>query len=123
MPRGEHPNSQKALNENRRKGQFSGDRAVECGKKSGEVRAVYKSLTEDLKERCTPERVAKMNERVIGMAEHGNLRAYEIIRDGLGENPKNGVVDTEMLNRAAEESAGPDPRGAVLEQIRRAMEE
>ena len=25
------------------------------------------------------------------MAEHGNLRAYELIRDGLGEKPQNRV--------------------------------
>jgi hypothetical protein len=41
-----------------------------------------------------------MNDRIITMAEHGNLRAYELVRDGLGENPKNGVTDPEALNRA-----------------------
>ena len=100
MPRGEHPNSQRALKENRRKTQFSGERAVKAAEKSAESRAIYKTLAEDLKERCTPERLAKMNERIILMAERGNLRAYELVRDGLGENPKNGVADPEALNRA-----------------------
>ena len=108
MPRGDHPNSEKALRENRRKGQFNGERAVEAGKKSGEARAVYKSLTEDLKERMTADRVAKANERIISMMEHGNLRAYEIVRDMMGENPQNGTVDTEMLARAREILEGID---------------
>ena len=106
MPRGEHPNSRANLIvpssiEARKNG-------AKGGKASAEARAVYKSLNEDLKERCTPERVAKMNERIISMAERGNLRAYEMIRDGLGENTKNGVIDTEMLNRAREILEGVD---------------
>lgn len=88
MPRGEHPNSLKALEENRKKTQFRGERAVQAAKASGEARAIYKSLNEDLRERCTPERLKKMNDRIISMAEHGNLRAYELIRDGLGEKPR-----------------------------------
>lgn len=91
MPRGEHPNSLKALEENRTKTQFRGERAVQAAKASGEARAIYKSLNEDLRERCTPERVKKMNDRIIAMAERGNLRAYELIRDGLGERPQNKV--------------------------------
>jgi len=108
MPRGEHPNSQQALKENRSKTQFSGERAVKAAEKSAESRAIYKTLTEDLKERCTPERLAKMNERIIMMAEQGNLRAYELVRDGLGENPKNGTMDTEALKRAREILGGVD---------------
>lgn len=108
MGRGDHPNSRRALKENRERTQFSGERAVKAAEKSAETRAVYKSLSEDLKERCTPERVARMNDRLIAMAEHGNLRAYEIVRDGLGENPKNGVIDTEMLARAREILEGID---------------
>jgi hypothetical protein len=87
MSNGNHPNSRKALEENRAKGQFSGERAVEMGRKSAEARVAYKSLNQDLRERCTPERLAKINERLLQMAEHGNLRAYELARDGLGEKP------------------------------------
>ena len=83
MPRGEHPNSRANL----KKGRFSTETARKAAEKSAETRAVNKSLNEDLKERCTPERIAKINERIITMAEHGNLRAYELIRDGLGEKP------------------------------------
>lgn len=52
---------------------------------------MYKSLTEDLKERLTPERVAKMNERMIFMAERGNISAWEKIRDTIGEKPTDKV--------------------------------
>ena len=87
MPRGMHPNSQKALQENRAKGQFDGETAVKARAKSQEAKTIYKSLNADLREQCTPERLAKINDRILQMAEHGNLRAYELIRDGLGEKP------------------------------------
>ena len=86
MPRGDNPNSRKNLKIIR-----STEEARERGRKggiaSGEARAFYKTLTDDLKERCTPDRIGKMNEKVIAMAERGNLKAYELIRDGLGEKP------------------------------------
>ena len=79
------------MNENRKKGQFNAETAVKANRKSLEAKVVYKSLNEDLKERCTPDRVARMNDRIIAMAEHGNLKAYELIRDGLGEKPQDKV--------------------------------
>ena len=91
-----------------RKTRFNGNTAAIAGRNSVQAKTVYKSLTEDLKERLTADRVAKANERIISMMEHGNLRAYEIIRDMLGENPKNGVIDNEMLSRAKEILEGID---------------
>ena len=89
MPRGEHPNSRKNLKKP------TSNEAREIGKKggiaSGESRAIHKSLNEDLRERCTPERLQKMNEKIMALAEKGNLRAYELIRDGLGEKPRERV--------------------------------
>jgi len=88
---------------------------------------MYKSLTEDLKERLTPERVAKMNERILVMAEHGNIAAWEKIRDTIGEKPSDKVEITGNINiadtlkaareraRAAKEKAAktaePEPPG------------
>lgn len=95
MPRGEHPNSRKALAAHRRKTQFNGETAVEAGRKSVEAKAVYKSLTADLRERCTPDRIGRINDRLISMAEHGNLKAYELIRDGLGEKPREAACEPE----------------------------
>jgi hypothetical protein len=84
MPRGEHPNSRANL---KRGKQFNADTARKAGKKSVQAKTIYKSLNEDLKERMTAERVAELNEKLILMAKHGNLHAYELIRDGLGEKP------------------------------------
>ncbi|HCI73382.1 MAG TPA: hypothetical protein DHV42_02440 [Lachnospiraceae bacterium] len=102
MPRGDNPNSRKNLK------RLSPKEARENGKKGGvasaETRAVYKSLNADLRERCTPERIGKINERLLSMAEHGNLKAYELIRDGLGEKPKEVNLDMddgiEVINDA-----------------------
>lgn len=85
MPRGEHPNSRANLKRGKR---FNADTARKAGEKSVQVKTIYKSLNEDLKERMTPERIAELNEKLFVMAKHGNLHAYEIIRDGLGEKPK-----------------------------------
>lgn len=102
MPSGEHPNSKKALEENRHKGQFSGENAVEMAEKSHEARAINASLSADLKGRCTPERLAKINERVLSMAEKGNLKAYELVRDTIGEKPVNKTAIT-SIDRSVEE--------------------
>ena len=87
MPRGDNPNSRKNLKvpsskEARKNGQKG-------GKASGEARTLKKTLSESLKELCTPEELDAMNRRIISMAKHGNLKAYELIRDGLGEKPGN----------------------------------
>ncbi len=98
MPRGEHPNSR----ENLKKGKpFSEETARKAAEKSAETRAINKSLNEDLRERCTPERIAKINNRILAMAEHGNLKAYELIRDGLGEKPQNKVELSSQQNDMA----------------------
>lgn len=92
MPRGENPKSKANLIVNsERTPKQRREQASKAGKASGEARAIYASLNDDLRECCTPERVRKMNERIISMAEHGNLRAYELIRDGLGEKPQSRV--------------------------------
>lgn len=88
MPRGSNPNSRKNLipftersEEEVRKLNRKG------GKKSGETRAAFKSLNEDLRERLTPELIAEINQRIISLAKSGNLKAYELIRNGIGEDP------------------------------------
>lgn len=92
MPRGQNPKSKANLIVNsERTPKQRREQASKAGKASGEARAIYASLNDDLRECCTPERIRKMNERIISMAEHGNLRAYELIRDGLGEKPQSKV--------------------------------
>lgn len=89
MGRGDNPNSranlrpfkaglpEKTQREIQRKGSKAGN----------EAKAQQKKLNEDLKERCTPERMGKLNDKLLAMAEKGNLKAYELVRDGLGEKP------------------------------------
>ena len=96
------------------------------GKASVEAKTVYKSLTKDLKERCTPEQVAKMNDRLISMAEHGNLRAYEIIRSSLGEDPGLEIRRKELeLKKLEAERKNPvsSQETTVLEQMVRELYE
>lgn len=89
MPRGDNPNSRANLKRAYRgRGGFDTETARKAKEKSDEAKAVYKSLNADLREQATPERIAKINSRLLSMAEHGNLRAYELIRDGLGERPR-----------------------------------
>lgn len=88
MPRGSSPNSRKNLISNsERTPKERKKQAQKAGIASGEVRAAYASLRESLKERCTPERMARMNERLISMAEHGNIAAWRLIMQALGEDP------------------------------------
>lgn len=98
MPTGDNPNSRANLivpssKEARKNGKKGGIA-------SGKARAIYKSLSEDLKEQCTPEEVHALNEKLKAMAMHGNLKAYELIRDGLGEKPINEIS---IRDRSSEE--------------------
>ena len=101
MPRGDNPNSRANLTKAYGgKGGFNTDTARKAAKKSVEAKTIYKSLTEDLKEQCTPEEVHALNEKLKAMAMHGNLKAYELIRDGLGEKPVNEIS---IRDRSSEE--------------------
>ena len=94
MPRGEHPNSRKALETHRKGTQFNGETAVKAQRKSLETKAAFKSLNADLREQCTPEMLEKINKKLLALAASGNLKAYELVRDGLGEKPKETVQAT-----------------------------
>jgi hypothetical protein len=88
MARGDNPNSRANLIKNSdRTPKERQEQARKAGKASGEARAVYKSLNADLREQCDEETLRAINDRLLQMAKHGNLRAYELVRDGLGEKP------------------------------------
>ena len=87
---------------NTRFGTDGGYSAVKAQEKSVEARAINTSLSADLKGRCTPDRLAKINERILSMAEKGNLKAYELVRDTIGEKPVNRQIN-ENIDRSAEE--------------------
>ncbi len=92
MARGENPNSLRALEKSREKTQFCGESAVKAAKKKHENEVIMKALCDDLREQCTEERIARMNNSIITRAEHGDINAYKLIRDGLGENPAKQIV-------------------------------
>lgn len=94
MPRGQNPNSKEALKRGREKTAFSRESAVRANKKSQEVKKAYASLTEALKTQCTPEVLEQLTEVVIKKAKYGNLKAYELIRDQLGEKPVDKIEQT-----------------------------
>lgn len=84
--KGGNPNIAEA-GKNTRFGTVGGYNAVKAQEKSVEAKVVYKSLNADLREQATPEMLAEINKRLLQMAKHGNLKAYELLRDGLGEKP------------------------------------
>lgn len=100
MGRGDHPNSRKALEENRAKTQFNGETAVIAAEKSHAVQRAKGMLSADLKDQLDPDTIKELNQKVIGMAKKGNLKAYEIIRDGIGEKP-NEKVDLNIEDESA----------------------
>lgn len=85
MPRGEHPNSRANLKpfEKGLPEKYQREIQRKGTEKAGEVR----SLNANLRDKCTPEVMDALNDRILQMAKHGNLRAYELVRDGLGEKP------------------------------------
>lgn len=85
MPRGEHPNSRANLKpfEKGLPEKYQREIQRKGTEKAGEVR----SLNANLREKCTPEVMDALNDRILQMAKHGNLKAYELVRDGLGEKP------------------------------------
>lgn len=101
MARGQNPNSRKNLivNSERTPKQRKAQ-AVKAGKKSGEVREIKKSFREQLREQLTIEDIRIINSRLIAMAKHGNLKAYELIRDMLGEKPADKLEITGNINIA-----------------------
>lgn len=88
MPRGDNPNSRNNLIKNsdltpteRRK------RASKAGKRSAEVRREYASLTEAARGIVGAQERDELITMLYRMAKSGNLKAYELLRDQLGEKP------------------------------------
>ena len=125
MPRGSNPNSRKNLKRGGSPKPFTSENASEMQKKSTQSKRIYKSLTEDLKERLTPERIAKMNERLITMAEHGNIAAWEKIRDSIGEKPTNKMELSGRVSDPSERFASfsDDELRAAIEALQKKIEQ
>lgn len=91
--------------------------ARKAGKASGESRRLKKTLTESLKELCTPEAIDEINQKILLMAKRGNLKAYELIRDGLGEKPTDKVEITGNINIADTLKAARERARAAKEKV------
>lgn len=97
MPRGSNPNSIKALEQNRHKGSFNTETAVKAKQKSDAAKAEQKRLRECLDELLSMEHTYIDGNTYTGAecvalalfkrALHGNIRAFEVIRDTVGEKP------------------------------------
>lgn len=87
MPRGSNPNSRANLiaNTERTPKQIQ-KRNQKAGKKSGEVRAAFKSLCDTVKEQCTNEDRQEIAKVLVRMAKHGNLGAVDRLLKMFGED-------------------------------------
>lgn len=87
MPSGQHPNSRKALEENRKKGQFSsvcGEIAVKAAEKSHAVRREKGFIQRNLREKVDPDQVTDV---IIEKAlVDGNQYFMKILLEMLGED-------------------------------------
>ena len=109
MARGEHPNSLKALEENRHR--FDSESASLAGKTSKAKQAERKSFREQFQ----AELDALINQKdkdgnvistitvkdaitkqMVQKALKGNTRAFELIRDTIGEKPTETIVVTDI---------------------------
>ena len=98
MPRGDNPNSranlkpfekglpEKSQRDIQRKGSKAGNKA----------KKQYATLTEALKDQCTPEVMEQITSVLIKRAKQGNLKAYELVRDQMGEKPVERVEQTNI---------------------------
>lgn len=94
MPRGDNPNSRANLK--RPTTEEARERGAKGGRASAKRRKAYASLTEALKDQCTPEVMQRLTAMLIEEAEGGNMRAYELLRDQMGEKPVERVEQTNI---------------------------
>ena len=104
MPRGMHPNSRKALEENRTKGGFRSDNAVERGAKGNEAKRKKKTFREEFEAELAAIMIGTdgkkttvknaITKAAIEKALRGDMRAQEFIRDTIGEKPSESVIIT-----------------------------
>lgn len=88
MPKGDNPNSRKALAENRAKTQFSGDKAVIAAQKSVEKRRKLRTFRELDEDFTSVQERLDMLEALKAKVKQGSIKAFEVYRDTMGMNPK-----------------------------------
>ena len=107
MPRGSNPNSRANLKpQNTRTKKEQREVARKGGKESGKKRAEYKTFKECFKANMTGEMRDELFAMLMNRAKHGNLKAFEIIRDTMGELPKTENMDMQNNLQKAKEILG-----------------
>lgn len=100
MPRGENPNSKKNL-----KNRFNADTAQKANKKSQQAKREYKTFQECFKDSITSEQREELFNVMYRKAKAGNIKAFEVLRDTLGEKPVEKVqvaeIDQETIDEVA----------------------
>lgn len=86
--RGKSPGSREALKTGKR---FNEETARKAAARSAEVRREYKTFREGLLGKLTPEVQDLLADAMIEKALAGDTRAYELIRDTMGEKPKDSM--------------------------------
>ena len=89
--RGKSPGSRKALEDAREKTAWTHETALKASAKAIETKREYKTFREGAKEQLTPDVMAKITAAILEKAMAGDVRAYEVIRDTMGEKPKDAV--------------------------------
>ena len=72
------------------------------GKASGEARRAVKSFRESMLQICTGERKDKINEKIVQLAERGNLDAVKLAMRILGEDITTDVNDNDAVKAFVE---------------------
>lgn len=88
MPRGNVENLKRLSSEEAKKNGSKG------GKKSAEVRREQKTFKELAKSHLTDEQKIMLLDRLYDKALEGDVKAFEVLRDTLGEKPKEEVAVT-----------------------------
>ena len=96
MPRGDNPNSRANLKPLQKGLPKKDQRDIQSkGAKAGvKARKEYATLTEALKDQCTSEVMEQLTAMLVKKAKAGNLKAYELLRDQVGEKPVERIDQT-----------------------------
>lgn len=100
MPRGQNPNSKKALKEHQKP--MNSERQAKAMATKARTRAFKEELNYELaqivKDKNGSEATVKsvLTKQLVQQALRGNLKAWEIVRDTIGEKPAENIIISEV---------------------------
>lgn len=89
--------------ENLKRGGFNTDNASMYGKKGAEAKKQYKSFQECFKDMMTNEQREDLFNTIYRKARAGNVKAFEVLRDTMGEKPIEKVMVAEVEQSTIDE--------------------